>query len=129
LKKKYSDKRLVFSGSVFDKNILDNLRFHAKLYFHGHSSGGTNPSLLEAMGCESLICSHDNAFNREVVGNNGCFFSSENDILNIIKSNPSKSSCQQWIENNLKSINEKYNWNTVIETYYNFFQKIISKKH
>ncbi|MCF8298836.1 MAG: DUF1972 domain-containing protein [Saprospiraceae bacterium] len=127
LKKKYTDKRLVFSGSVFDKNILDNLRFHAKLYFHGHSSGGTNPSLLEAMGCKSLICSHDNAFNKEVVGKNGYFFSSENDISMIIKSNPDKSEHQIWIENNLNKIKSEYNWNQIIETYYNFFQKIINK--
>ena len=47
---------------------LAALRFHARAYLHGHSVGGTNPSLLEGMGCSNLVIAHDNRFNREVLG-------------------------------------------------------------
>ena len=45
---------------------LQSLRVHAAAYLHGHSVGGTNPSLLEALACGSLVIAHDNPFNREV---------------------------------------------------------------
>ena len=46
---KYADKNIHFLGGVYNKKNLDNLRYFSKLYFHGHSVGGTNPSLLEAL--------------------------------------------------------------------------------
>ena len=46
-------------------------------YLHGHSVGGTNPSLLEAMKSKNICICHDNKFNREVIGDNGLFFNNE----------------------------------------------------
>ena len=50
LKDKYIEADIVFLGGIFNKEHLDSLRKFAKVYFHGHSVGGTNPALLEAMG-------------------------------------------------------------------------------
>ncbi|RYY90303.1 MAG: DUF1972 domain-containing protein, partial [Chitinophagaceae bacterium] len=57
-----------FLGSIFDQELVHQLRAQASLYFHGHSVGGTNPSLLEAMGSGALIAAHRNPFNATVLG-------------------------------------------------------------
>jgi glycosyltransferase involved in cell wall biosynthesis len=73
---KYEDeKRIRFLGSIYDKTSLDSIRHFARLYFHGHSVGGTNPSLLEAMACGCPIMAHDNRFNRGVLLDAAVFFS------------------------------------------------------
>lgn len=69
-----------FLGPVYDPEVLRALRFHSQLYVHGHSVGGTNPSLLEAMGCGNFILAHDNPFNREVLGPMARYFSDEQDL-------------------------------------------------
>ncbi|MGQ9724470.1 MAG: DUF1972 domain-containing protein [Tepidimonas sp.] len=66
--------RIRFLGGIYDPAVLTALRAHAAVYLHGHSVGGTNPSLLEAMACGSLIIAHDNPFNREVAGNVAWYF-------------------------------------------------------
>ena len=49
------DDRVVFLGSVYDQELLTALRYHCFAYLHGHSVGGTNPSLLEAMACDNFV--------------------------------------------------------------------------
>lgn len=68
------DSRIRMVGTVYDREKLTCLRSHAFAYMHGHSVGGTNPSLLEAMGCGNLVFAHDNPFNRETLGSCGLFF-------------------------------------------------------
>lgn len=66
--------RVRLVGGVYDAPKLQSLRVHAAAYLHGHSVGGTNPSLLEALACGSLIVAHDNPFNREVAQGVADFF-------------------------------------------------------
>ncbi|MCS6810618.1 MAG: DUF1972 domain-containing protein [Tepidimonas sp.] len=66
--------RVRFIGAVYDPAKLTALRAHAFVYLHGHSVGGTNPSLLESMACGSLVIAHDNPFNREVAGEGAEYF-------------------------------------------------------
>jgi glycosyltransferase involved in cell wall biosynthesis len=61
-----ASERVRLVGGVYDTPKLQSLRVHAAAYLHGHSVGGTNPSLLEALACGSLVIAHDNPFNREV---------------------------------------------------------------
>jgi glycosyltransferase involved in cell wall biosynthesis len=63
-----------FIGGIYDPSRLSALRCFCAAYIHGHSVGGTNPSLLEAMGCGNLCICHDNVFNREVTGNKQLYF-------------------------------------------------------
>jgi glycosyltransferase involved in cell wall biosynthesis len=72
--------RVRFVGGVYESETLVALRYHARAYLHGHSVGGTNPSLLEAMGCGNLIIAHDNPFNREVLGDGARFFAAAADV-------------------------------------------------
>lgn len=60
------DKRIKFVGTVYDSNLLTYIRENAFGYLHGHSVGGTNPSLLEALSCTKLNLLYDIGFNREV---------------------------------------------------------------
>jgi len=126
LVKKYMDDRIMFLGPVYDKVQLNNLRFYSNIYFHGHSAGGTNPSLLEAMGASCLICAHNNPYNKDVLKENAFYFNSEADIANLLKKMHKKEEFKTWIDNNLNNIKLNYNWNTIIETYYRFFQSLIN---
>lgn len=78
------DSRIRIVGAVYCPQELTALRFYAFGYMHGHSVGGTNPSLLEAMGCGNLILAHDNSFNRETLADAGLFFSSVAGLTEII---------------------------------------------
>jgi len=68
-----ADSRIRMIGTVYEQTVLTSLRYHSFAYMHGHSVGGTNPSLLEAMGCGNLIFAHDNPFNRDSDGARSIF--------------------------------------------------------
>lgn len=68
---------VVFLGAIYDKEIVGALRYFALLYVHGHQVGGTNPSLVEAMGAGSPVLAYDNCFNRWVSGAEARFFRNE----------------------------------------------------
>jgi glycosyltransferase involved in cell wall biosynthesis len=127
LKKEYTSRQIRFLGSVFDKDMLDQLRYFSKLYFHGHSSGGTNPSLLEAMAASAPICAHDNPFNRSVLGSDAFYFENDSRISEIINNEPDKKIIDAFIANNEGKIRTKYVWSHVITAYYEEFIKLIRK--
>jgi glycosyltransferase involved in cell wall biosynthesis len=71
------DRRIQFLGSVWDPDLLDTLYAHSLTYLHGHSVGGTNPSLLRALGAGAPVSAYDVSFNREVAADAGAYFSDE----------------------------------------------------
>lgn len=75
---------VVMPGAVYDRRIVDALRVHSIAYLHGHQVGGTNPSLVEALGAGNAIIAHDNRFNRWVAGRSALYFSSEDQISDHI---------------------------------------------
>jgi glycosyltransferase involved in cell wall biosynthesis len=75
-----ADDRVRFLGGVWDQVQLDQLYAHAYTYLHGHSVGGTNPSLLRAIGAGAAVVAYDVDFNREVVADAGRFFVSPADV-------------------------------------------------
>lgn len=80
-----------FVGAIYDKSIVQALRFHSAIYVHGHQVGGTNPSLVEAMGAGNPIIAHDNPFNRWVAGEGARYFNGAeafSDILNGLLERP-----------------------------------------
>jgi len=121
------DKRIRFIGAIYDQNALDNLRYYSNLYFHGHSVGGTNPSLLEAMGSSALICYHDNEFNKAIVGDDGFAFSDCESLTKIINTQL-KSNSMRYISNNLNKILTIYNWQTIIDQYERYFMSTCNIK-
>jgi glycosyltransferase involved in cell wall biosynthesis len=69
-----ASERVRFVGGIYDAGQLASLRVHAACYLHGHSVGGTNPSLLEALACGNWVIAHDNPFNREVARDAADYF-------------------------------------------------------
>ncbi|MCW1803781.1 DUF1972 domain-containing protein [Brachybacterium squillarum] len=69
-----ADPRIRLLGAVYDQDLLDSLYAHAFTYLHGHSVGGTNPSLLRALGAGTPVIAYDVGFNREVLDDVGRFF-------------------------------------------------------
>jgi glycosyltransferase involved in cell wall biosynthesis len=70
---------VVFLGAIYDQATVDALRHAAILYIHGHQVGGTNPSLVEALGAGNPVLAHDNQFNRWVAGEGSSYFSGVDD--------------------------------------------------
>jgi glycosyltransferase involved in cell wall biosynthesis len=106
-----------FEGAIYDINIINNLRYYSNLYFHGHSVGGTNPSLLEAMGCSTLIVANDNVFNKAVLGNDALYFSSDAQLSEVIKTAKEKEDYKSFIDNNLDKIRKQYSWPYIVDSY------------
>lgn len=115
LKKKYNSSSLIFFEAVYDLNFLNHLRFYSNIYFHGHSVGGTNPSLLEAMASGSLIAAHENIFNRSVLGDDAFYFKTAKDIADLLNSKPEKKSFSMFIQNNSVKIAEDYSWQKIAQ--------------
>ncbi len=63
-----------FLGAIYDKGVVQALRWHSAAYVHGHQVGGTNPSLVEALGAGNAVIAHDNRFNRWVAGPDARYF-------------------------------------------------------
>ncbi|WP_053384682.1 glycosyltransferase [Leucobacter celer] len=78
------DDRIRLLGGVYDQGLLDALYFHAFTYLHGHSVGGTNPSLLRAMGAGTAVIAFDVGFNRETAGG-GWFFSDSAGVARAVR--------------------------------------------
>ena len=70
-----ADPRIRFVGTVYDQELLMKIRENAYGYFHGHEVGGTNPSLLEALGSTDLNLLLDVGFNREVAQDGALYWS------------------------------------------------------
>jgi glycosyltransferase involved in cell wall biosynthesis len=66
--------RITLLGHLSDQALIKELRCNCYAYLHGHSVGGTNPSLLNAMGSGACVLARDTVFNREVLGDAGLFF-------------------------------------------------------
>ena len=80
-----SDPRVRLLGGIWDQELLDSLYAGTALYVHGHSVGGTNPSLLRAMGARAPVAAFDVVYNREVLGpENGRFWTSESELSKIV---------------------------------------------
>lgn len=78
------DSRIRFLGSIYDHELLDQLYANARTYIHGHSVGGTNPSLLRAMGAGAPVLAFDCEFNREVTADQGLFWSGADELIEFL---------------------------------------------
>ncbi|MCD9155441.1 DUF1972 domain-containing protein [Aeromicrobium duanguangcaii] len=72
--------RVRFLGPIYAPEQVQALRFHSRGYLHGHTVGGTNPSLVEAMGCGNPIVAHDNVYNRWVAQDAALYFRTGDDV-------------------------------------------------
>jgi glycosyltransferase involved in cell wall biosynthesis len=115
-----NDSRIQFKGAVFDTPKVHLLQNNSYLYFHGHSVGGTNPSLLEAMASEALIAAHNNPFNKSVLHTDAFYFKNAADVCNLIENVKRQDTERGMIKNNLNKIQCQFNWEKVINQYEQF---------
>ncbi len=115
-----------FIGGIYNLEHLNNLRYFSNLYFHGHSVGGTNPSLLEAMASNALVIAHNNDFNKGVLKENAYFFSNPEEVKNILKT-IKKSNNLPMVENNYNAIVNEFNWEKINGEYLQLFEECFAK--
>lgn len=75
------NEEVIFPGAIYDRQVVNALRFYACLYVHGHSVGGTNPSLVESLAASNPILAHDNRFNRWVAGKGAHYFKNQAECI------------------------------------------------
>jgi glycosyltransferase involved in cell wall biosynthesis len=114
-----NDSRIIFLGAIFDEAKVMSITSFCKLYFHGHSVGGTNPSLLDAMAARAPLAIHNNAFNRSIIKDNALLFSNADEVSNLIDSK--KYLNKLHIENNYSTITNEFSWAQIIDQYENYF--------
>lgn len=127
--KAVSGKGVRFAGAVYDEAKLKALRYHCMAYFHGHSVGGTNPSLLEALGCGNIVIAHDNPFNREVAGDCGHYFKRPEAIPAFMAAIEGLSGRQRH-EISARArliIKERYDWDKIADKYLRLLEGLRSK--
>ena len=122
------DKRIKFIGAVYNQEELKTFRENAFAYLHGHSAGGTNPSLLEALSSTKVNILFDVAYNKEV-GLNSCFYfnKEENNLKKVLEKvdKLSKEECLKYESLAKKRIREEYTWDIVCEKYQQLFNEMI----
>lgn len=127
LKNKFkSHTNIRFMGGIYNLEHLNNLRYYSKLYFHGHSVGGTNPSLLEAMASQALIAAHNNDFNKGVLKENAFYFSNPIEVKNLLN-NTKKSNNLPFIKNNYEAIVNQFNWTKINGDYLQLFEQCMER--
>ena len=123
------DDRIEFKGSIFDAGKVRALQNNSYLYFHGHSVGGTNPSLLEAMASGALIAAHNNPFNKSVLHLDAFYFSNAYEVRNIVETVQRKETEKVMVSNNLHKIKYQFNWEKVIDEYEEFILECYYNKN
>lgn len=121
----YTHPNIRFVEGIYQKAALNALRHHALWYIHGHSVGGTNPALLEAMGCGAKILAHNNPFNKGVLGNNAAYFNTSAEVANALEDLVGKAVEKKWRKRNYSKIRTAYNWRVVAAQYAITFEQIL----
>ena len=124
LRDKFSSySNLLLLDPIYEQARLDELRGNCCLYIHGHSVGGTNPSLVEAMNL-GLCCVVFNVnYNIETTENSALYFSSKDELSNIItKYDNDQIDVQSYREKMKEIAKRRYLWGIITEKYSNILQ-------
>ena len=113
-----------FLGSIYDKTILNALRQHSLFYIHGHSAGGTNPALLEALGCGCFVLAHGNPFNGSVLGGLGGLWVQSDQLSELLQQRPGKEILAQQQELAWERMKTHFQWKDIAAEYIDAFHEI-----
>jgi glycosyltransferase involved in cell wall biosynthesis len=94
---------VVFLGAIYDREIVQSLRFHSLAYVLGHRVGGTNPSLVEALGAGNAVIAHNNAYNRWVAGDAALYFRDASEFSNCVSTLTGSAEMQQSLSANARA--------------------------
>lgn len=105
---------------IYDQNLLNEIRSNCDLYVHGHSAGGTNPSLVEAMWLGLPIFAWDVNYNRYTTSNAAFFFSSVDHLVDLLSSK-SKNQIQEMRDKIKDAAQTEYSWTKISRSYQSLF--------
>jgi glycosyltransferase involved in cell wall biosynthesis len=121
IKIKYSNNaNLILLDAIYDRNILDVLRSNCTIYIHGHSAGGTNPSLAEAMFLGLPIFAYASGYNEYTTENRAIYFKDSDELFQLVNNRQELDLKRVGLD--LKEIADReYRWSIIADKY----QKII----
>jgi glycosyltransferase involved in cell wall biosynthesis len=122
-----ADERVRFLGGVWDQELLDQLYANCATYLHGHSVGGTNPSLLRAIGAGAATIAYDVNFNREVIADSGRYFRSPAEVAREIERAESAPDRTRSRGRRAQQIAMGYDWDDVAARYEALCEKLVAK--
>ncbi|MCX6304213.1 MAG: DUF1972 domain-containing protein [Bacteroidetes bacterium] len=128
LKKKYQHEALIrFQKANYMPETMNSLRHYSRFYIHGHSAGGTNPSLLEAMACGCRVMAHDNIFNRSVLRGNAGYFRDAGELALLLEHPGPGEQYRYETGNNLDAIRNNHNWDYITNEYESAFYQALER--
>jgi rhamnosyltransferase len=111
---------IILIESLYEESILNSLRFFSTAYINGNQLGGTNPGLLQAMVTSKTIIAFNSVFAREVMNENGYFFSNQEELISLLNINRYKSFKEEYVA----IIENKYLWEKISKDHKSFFESI-----
>ena len=117
-------------GQLSDDRRLLSLWQHSGVYFHGHSVGGTNPALVQAMACGAPILARDTVYNREVLGSRGRFTAPDAaSIVDAVKAVLADSALQEQLSKEaMARVAERYTWDSVCSAYETSLLELVASR-
>ena len=119
-----NDDHIRFVGGIYNFDKLNSIRHYSFAYFHGHSVGGTNPSLLEAMASDCFILAHNNVFNKAVLGKNANYYCSVEEVTALLNDIDAIAARNKDVitKNNLEVIRTEYSWEHLVDQHEEYFK-------
>jgi len=120
---------VMFVGAIYDVEKVGALRFFARFYVHGHQVGGTNPSLVEALGVGGAVLAHDNPFNRWVVSDGAVYFSNVESAAIEMRKLFSDDEYTQLLKGRSREIfNNNFKWDDILCQYEQLLEEFLLRK-
>jgi len=124
--KQAASEDVLFVGAIYDKRVVQSLRFHSLAYVHGHQVGGTNPSLVEALGAGNAVIAHDNRFNRWVAGDGALYFKGVDSFARCVNEILSVDSpVAKLAANSRKRFESEFTWFHVLSQYETLLERFL----
>ena len=123
--------QILFTNGIYNSAELSAMREGCAAYLHGHSVGGTNPSLLEALGAGNIVIAHDNVFNREVTDNQMWYFDTPEkcaqaiDAVDVLEEEE-RLQKQRFARERIQGY---YNWDRIANDYEAMFKEVLKRSH
>ncbi|KZN21179.1 MULTISPECIES: DUF1972 domain-containing protein [Pseudomonas] len=111
---------VIFPGAIYEAAVVRALRFFSRFYIHGHQVGGTNPSLVEALGAGCSVIAHNNHFNRWVAGDAAVYFDDEHDCAKLFEKylrDDHNHLIAAMKAESTRRFNEKFTWENILSQY------------
>jgi glycosyltransferase involved in cell wall biosynthesis len=117
---------VMFVGAIYEKAVIAALRFYARVYIHGHQVGGTNPSLVEALGAGNAVIAHDNRFNRWVAGEQARYFECADSLAAVLDQVlHDEIAIAQMSRSSVARHREEFTWSKVLQSYEGLFFSLL----